>query len=270
MFSFVGEHKSALVFAVALHAAVAAALMLSFKLPAKPAVLPAPIQGVVVDQAVLARAQQQRDQAVRVERERKQREDRERREVVEREKQQKLAAEQRERDRVVEQKREQERKEQVERDKAEAAKREQEKVAQQKREQEAREKREREEAVKRQAAEKAQKQREKELADALAAEAEQADAVRSGKRDEYALMLTDKIERNWNKPLSAQPGLECEVRVEQILTGEVVNVQLGRCNGDAAVKESIVRAVQKASPLPKPPPPLQVERNLNVTFRPDL
>ena len=110
MFSFVGEHKSALVFAVALHAAVAAALMLSFKLPAKPAVLPAPIQGVVVDQAVLARAQQQRDQAVRVERERKQREDRERREVVEREKQQKLAAEQRERDRVAEQKREQERK----------------------------------------------------------------------------------------------------------------------------------------------------------------
>ena len=60
------------------------------------------------------------------------------------------------------------------------------------------------------------------------------------------------------------------MRVEQILTGEVVKVELGRCNGDAVVKESIVRAVQKASPLPKPPPPLQVERNLNVTFRPNL
>src|SRR5262249_4001815 len=144
------------------------------------------------------------------------------------------------------------------------------KLAQEKREQEAREKREREEAAKREAAAKAQRAREKELADALAAEAEQTAAARSGKLDEYAMMITDKIERNWNKPLSAQPGLECEVHVEQILTGEVVNVQLGRCNGDAAVKESIVRAVQKASPLPPPPAPLQVERNLNVLFKPSL
>ncbi|HET8697282.1 MAG TPA: cell envelope integrity protein TolA [Gammaproteobacteria bacterium] len=270
MLSFVGEHKSAFAFSVVFHLAAAAALTLSVKLPAKPAVLPAPIQGVVVDQAVLERAQQQKQQAARAERERQQRVERERREAVEREKQQKLAAEQRERDRIAEQKREQERKEQAEREKAEAAKKEQERLAKEKSEREAREKREREEAAKREAAAKAQRQREKELADALAAEAEQQAAVRSGKLDEYAMMITDKIERNWNKPLSAQPGLECEVHVEQILTGEVVNVQLGRCNGDATVKDSILQAVRKASPLPKPPPPLQVERNLNVTFKPDL
>ena len=60
------------------------------------------------------------------------------------------------------------------------------------------------------------------------------------------------------------------MRVEQILTGEVVRVDLGRCNGDETVKDSIRQAVMKASPLPKPDPPLQVERNLNVTFRPTL
>lgn len=270
MFAFVGEHKAAFVFSVAFHAAAAVALMLSFRLPSKPVVLPAPIQGVVVDQSVLKREQQRREQVARVERERTQREDRERREAVEREKQEKLAVEQRERDKVAEQKRDQERKEQAERDKAEAAKKEQEKLAQEKRDQEAKEKRDREEAAKRQQVARAQQQREKELADALAAEAEQNAAARSGKLDEYARRITDKIERNWNKPLSAQPGLECEVHVEQILTGEVVNVELGRCNGDPTVKDSILQAVRRASPLPKPDPPLQVERNLNVTFRPDL
>src|SRR5882672_4161582 len=242
MFAFVGEHKAAFVFSVAFHVAAVAVLMVSLKLPSKPPVLPAPIQGVVVDQSVLKREQQRREQVARVERERTQREDRERREAVEREKQEKLAVEQRERD----------------------------KVAEQKRDQEAKEKRDREEAAKRQQVARAQQQREKELADALAAEAEQNAAARSGKLDEYARRITDKIERNWNKPLSAQPGLECEVHVEQILTGEVVNVELGRCNGDPTVKASILQAVRRASPLPKPDPPLQVERNLNVTFRPDL
>ena len=264
--SFVGEHKTAIVFSVAFHAAVAVVLTLSFKLPSQAVALPAPIQGVVVDSSVLKREQQRRDQVARQERERVQRADQERRDAVERDKQEKLAAEQRERDRIADQKR----KEPADRDKAEAAKKEQELVAQQKRDQEAKEKREREEAAKRQQAANAQRQREKELADALAAEAAQQEAVRSGVFDKYAMAITDKIERNWNKPLSAQRGLECEVRVEQILTGEVVNVELGRCNGDATVKDSILQAVRKASPLPKPDPPLQVERHLNVTFRPNL
>jgi colicin import membrane protein len=268
--SFVGEHKAAIVFSSALHVAVAAALTLSFKLPSPPVVQPAPIQGVVVDSSVLRQEQQRREQVARAERERVQRVEQEKRAAAEREKQEKLAAEQRERDKIAEQKREQERKEQAEREKAEAAKKEQERLAQEKREQEAKEKREREEAAKREAARKAQQQREKELADALAAEAAQQEAIRSGVLDKYAMAITDKIERNWNKPLSAQPGLECEVRVEQILTGEVVNVELGRCNGDATVKDSILQAVRKASPLPKPDPPLQVERHLNVTFRPKL
>jgi colicin import membrane protein len=272
MFSFVGEHKSAFVFSVGLHAAGVAALMLTFKLPAwdKQPQFVAPIQGVVVDSSVLRVEQQRRDQVVRQEQQRKQREERDRREAVERQKQEKVAAEQQERDRVAEQKREVERKAQAEKERAETERREKEKVAQQKAEQEAKAKREREEAEKKQRDLVAQRQREKETADALADEAAQNEAVRSGKLDEYALLITTKIERNWNKPLSAQPGLECEVKVTQILTGEVIDVQIGRCNGDAAVKESIVRAVQKASPLPKPPPPLQVERNLNVTFRPDL
>jgi colicin import membrane protein len=272
MFSFVGEHKSAFVFSVGLHAAGVAALMLTFKLPSwqQQPQLAAPIQGVVVDASVLKAEQQRRDQVVRQEQQRKQREERDRREAVERQKQEKLAAEQQERDRVAEQKREADRKVQAEKERADAEKREQEKVAQEKRERDAREKREREEAEKKQREMRAQQQREKESAAELAAEAEQAAAIRSGKLDKYALDITLKIERNWSKPLSAPPDLECELRVTQTLTGLVIDAQLGQCNGDAAVKESIVRAVMKASPLPMPDPPLKVERNLNVTFRPSL
>jgi len=47
-------------------------------------------------------------------------------------------------------------------------------------------------------------------------------------------------------------------------------VRVGQCNGDEAVVRSIEAAVLRASPLPKPPTPALFERNLIVTFRPEL
>ena len=93
---------------------------------------------------------------------------------------------------------------------------------------------------------------------------------RSGVLDEYIRLIEDKIERNWNRPLSAKPGLECIVNVVQIPSGDVVDVRVGRCNGDDAVVRSIEAAVRNASPLPKPPSQAVFERNLIVTFRPDI
>jgi colicin import membrane protein len=58
--------------------------------------------------------------------------------------------------------------------------------------------------------------------------------------------------------------------VVQIPSGDVVDVKVGRCNGDEAVVRSIEAAVRKASPLPKPPSDAVFERNLIVTFKPDL
>jgi colicin import membrane protein len=45
-------------------------------------------------------------------------------------------------------------------------------------------------------------------------------------------------------------------------------VQVGRCNGDEAVRQSIEAAVYRASPLPEPPDPALFERNLVVKFAP--
>jgi colicin import membrane protein len=59
------------------------------------------------------------------------------------------------------------------------------------------------------------------------------------------------------------------VRVTQVPGGAVTGVQIGRCNGDETVKQSIEAAVNRASPLPQPPDAALFERNLVVTFRPD-
>ncbi|NNF51437.1 MAG: cell envelope integrity protein TolA [Gammaproteobacteria bacterium] len=94
-------------------------------------------------------------------------------------------------------------------------------------------------------------------------------ASKSGLREQYALLIKQKIERNWNRPGSAEAGLECEVSVTQLPSLEVVDVRVGKCNGDAVTVDSIEKAVLKASPLPAPPDPSLFERKLTIIFRPD-
>ena len=104
----------------------------------------------------------------------------------------------------------------------------------------------------------------------MAAEADRQQAERAGLLDQYVRMIQDKIERNWTRPLSAKPGLDCMVSVVQLPTGDVIDTHVTSCNGDDAVTRSIEAAVKLASPLPRPPNPNLFERNLNVRFRPEI
>jgi colicin import membrane protein len=270
MIAMPSQHSGTVGWSVALHVAVVAALTLTFRWPTslRVAGAPAPIQGMIVDQAALQKEQQRREQ----ETQRTQREERQKREQAEQQQRDKDAADKRERDRVAT---EQRKREQTERDKADAAKREQERVVKDKAAQEARDKQAREDAARKQkdaAAAKQKAQAESELRAELAAENAHSEAVRAGVLDEYIRMIADKIERNWNRPLSAQPGLECVVMVTQLPTGDVyeAKVDASRCNGDEAVRLSIEAAVNKASPLPRPPSQAVFERNLVVTFKPAI
>ncbi|MCJ7452335.1 MAG: cell envelope integrity protein TolA, partial [Steroidobacteraceae bacterium] len=111
--------------------------------------------------------------------------------------------------------------------------------------------------------------READLQRQLAAEeAEGLALARSGVKDEYKALLTQAIERNWIRPPSARAGLACTLYVNQAAGGTVVDVRLGTCNGDEAVRESIVTAVYKASPLPPPSDPRVFERRLEIVFKP--
>jgi colicin import membrane protein len=263
MIAMLGQHSGSVGWSIALHAAILAALGLSFRwsLSSRVAAVPAPIQGVLVDQAVLQKEQQRREQEVQ----RKQREERDRREQIAQQQREKEAADKRERDRVAA---EQRQREQAERDK-------QEKAAKQKAEQEARDKQAREDAARKQkeALDAKQKaQREADLRAEIAAENARLEAERSGVLDEYIRAIQSKIERNWNPPLSAKHGLECVVNVVQLPTGDVYDakVDASHCNGDEAVQLSIEAAVKKASPLPKAPSQAVFERNLVVTFKPSI
>jgi colicin import membrane protein len=107
-----------------------------------------------------------------------------------------------------------------------------------------------------------------ELQKSIAAE-ERLDAARnSGAMSSWAAQIQARIQRAWIRPPSARSGLDCTLYVTQVPGGEIVNVKLGSCNGDDAVKQSILDAAYRASPLPPPPDPALFERNLELYFRP--
>jgi len=140
----------------------------------------------------------------------------------------------------------------------------------------ARQKAEAEEAARRKAEAEDQARREAEvraereaaLRQRLEAEEEANAFARSGAIDEYRSLLVQTIERNWIRPPSARAGLQCTLYVTQAPGGTVVDVRLGPCNGDAPVRESIVNAVYRSSPLPAPRDPRAFERRLEIVFKP--
>jgi colicin import membrane protein len=111
-------------------------------------------------------------------------------------------------------------------------------------------------------------QREAQLQRELALEEEGEAFARSGVVDEYRALLVQTIERNWIKPPSARPGLECTLYVTQATGGTVLDVKLGACNGDQAVRESVTNAVYRSTPLPAPRDPRAFQRQLVIVFKP--
>jgi len=132
------------------------------------------------------------------------------------------------------------------------------------------ERKQKEEADRRRTAEESQSRaaREEELRRQLAEEEGRTNAVNSGLLNQWVALIQQRVERNWNRPPSAHPGLECEVRVSQTPGGTVLSAQVTSCNGDAAVKQSIEAAVLRSSPLPPPSDPSLFERNLVIVFKP--
>jgi colicin import membrane protein len=235
--------------------------------PAPPAVEPPPDHRA--EQAVAAEraAQAQREAEAQAARDREAQVAREQEAERARERDAQLAREREAADRAAAAKR---RAEESERKRVEAAE-----AKRKAAEEEARKKAEAAEA-KRQADAKAQAEREAavraereaELQRLLAAEEEAAAFARSGVVDEYRQLLVQTIERNWIRPPSARAGLECTLYVTQAPGGTVIDVRLGSCNGDQAVKESITNAVFRASPLPPPRDPRAFQRRLEIVFRP--
>jgi colicin import membrane protein len=297
------QRRYAFAMSVLGHAALVA--MLTFSLPLSSRQTPTPqfavIEAVVVDSAALAAEMerieaaerelvQQQEAAERIELEQEQRRLDEQRQQEEAARQQQLEIEQQERTRQEDAERlrlaeiarreeleQQQRQQDLARQQREAEEQQrQEDLARQEREAAQRreeEERQRQQELARQR-EEAERQRriaaiEAEVASSVQAEAAAQTARDAGLVEQWARLISNQIERHWNRPPSAGVGLECVVSITQIPGGDIIDFSLGRCNGDDAVKASIERAVAAASPLPPPPIPQIFTRNLNVTFKPD-
>ena len=85
--------------------------------------------------------------------------------------------------------------------------------------------------------------------------------------DLYKQAIKQRVDRNWVRPLSAEDWYTCEVIVDQIPGGDVINVEIQQCDGDAVFQRSVRNAVYKSSPLPDPPNPALFDRRIQFTFK---
>ncbi|MBL8245881.1 MAG: cell envelope integrity protein TolA, partial [Rhodanobacteraceae bacterium] len=68
---------------------------------------------------------------------------------------------------------------------------------------------------------------------------------------QYAGLIQEVVTQNWRRPANTPTGIRCVLRVRQIPGGEVIGVTVGSpCNADPLIQQSIIDAVERASPLP--------------------
>ena len=128
-----------------------------------------------------------------------------------------------------------------------------------------------------------QRQQEQALAEQLAREQaaqkqkEQQEARRQAERAavleaDFIEQIRARVSSLWRYPPSVRPDQEVEVRIQLVPTGEVIQVQVSRSSGSAALDRSVEQAVMRASPLPVPDDIRLFEqrfRNLTLKFRPE-
>jgi colicin import membrane protein len=85
-----------------------------------------------------------------------------------------------------------------------------------------------------------------ELASATAAENQAAEKSAS-----FVALIQSTVINYWSRPPSARNGMETELAIQLIPTGEVVSVAIIRSSGNTAFDRSAVNAVQKAGAFPE-------------------
>jgi colicin import membrane protein len=84
----------------------------------------------------------------------------------------------------------------------------------------------------------------------------------------YIDKIRTKIRGNVNVPSGIIGNPEAVFDVVQLPTGEVLSARLVKSSGHKLYDENVEKAIWKSSPLPKPDPPGQVQRELRLKFKP--
>jgi hypothetical protein len=85
----------------------------------------------------------------------------------------------------------------------------------------------------------------------------------------YLGQINARIERAWRRPRTEIGAVRfaCTVEVEQDSSGTVMSTALLMCNGSERWQQSLVTAIQAASPLPAPPDPAVFRRRMRLVFQ---
>lgn len=84
----------------------------------------------------------------------------------------------------------------------------------------------------------------------------------------YLGQIAARVKRAWLRPRTpiGAPSFACRVQVVQDRDGTVRETTLQRCNGDVRWQQSLVDAIQNASPLPEPPNPSVFANAVTLQF----
>ena len=83
----------------------------------------------------------------------------------------------------------------------------------------------------------------------------------------YMAMIQQKVKRNWARPGTAREDLSCVVIVRQDVSGNVIDARISDCTtNDEAIRRSVIGAVNRAAPLPRPSNPLLFLRTFEIEF----
>lgn len=88
----------------------------------------------------------------------------------------------------------------------------------------------------------------------------------------YVGQIQARVERAWSRPrtpVGDEGSFDCRVQVVQGPRGDVQEITLQRCNGSARWQQSLVQAIERASPLPSPPEPALFTKSILMSFSAD-
>jgi hypothetical protein len=104
---------------------------------------------------------------------------------------------------------------------------------------------------------------------ARAADSPSEKSGRSQLYGQYMGQIDARVERAWLRPRTPIGArlISCTGRIEQDEAGNIREIMLVRCNGDVRRQQSVVRAIQAASPLPVPPDSKVFRPHITLSFR---
>lgn len=85
----------------------------------------------------------------------------------------------------------------------------------------------------------------------------------------WAMNIQKKVRDNWERPDDAVVGWTCTATVRMKPSGEVKTINIDRCDGTSAFRDSVWSAIDSSSPLPRPAISSIWQEEIRFNFKPE-